>query len=190
MYIFGEHNMQNISGALKICQFLKISEENFYKAIKAFKGSSKHLQLIGKNKNVNIYLDFAHSPIKLNATIKAIREQYPQRELIVCLELYSTSSLHDSFLNQYQGSMNLADEKIVYFNPAIIKKKGLKEFTVERVKEAFGSSLIKVLTSVEEVQTELYMTNWQHKNLLLMSSGNFAGLNFQEFSKKILSLSV
>ena len=72
----------------------------------------------------------------------------------------------------------------------LIKKKGLKEFTVERVKEAFGSSLIKVLTSVEEVQTELYMTNWQHKNLLLMSSGNFAGLNFQEFSKKILSLSV
>lgn len=188
IFIFGEHNMENISGALKVCQFLKISEEKFYKALKLFKGTNKHLRLIGKNKSVNIYLDLAHSPIKLNYTIKAIREQYPKRELIVCLELNSSNSLYDSFLNQYYGSMNLADEKIIYVNPETLKKKGIETLSEERIKEAFGSAKIKVYTSVEDVKSELYMMNWHQKNLLLMSSENFSGLDYTEFANKIISL--
>ncbi|HOS84368.1 MAG TPA: Mur ligase family protein [Bacteroidales bacterium] len=189
VFLFGEHNMQNIAGAIKVCQFLKISEEKFYRAIKTFKGTSKHLQLIGKSKTVNIYLDFAHSPVKLNYTIKAIREQFPNRELIVCLELYATSSLYDSFLNQYNGSMNLADEKIVYINPETLRKKGFDNISEERIKEAFGSTKINVFTSVEDVKSELYMIRWNKKILLLMSSGNFSGLNYTEFAEKIIGLS-
>lgn len=189
VYIFGEHNMQNIAGAIKVCQFLKISEEKFYRAIKTYKGSGKHLQLLGKSKTVNIYLDFAHSPVKLNYTIKAIREQFPNRELIVCMELFATSSLYDSFLNQYNGSMNLADEKMVYINPETLRKKGFESISEDRIKEAFGSSKIKVFTSVEDVKSELYMINWHNKTLLLMSSGNFSGLNYTEFAEKIIGLS-
>ena len=187
IHLFGKHNMHNIAGALKLCQYLKISEEDFYKALKTFKGSSKHLQLIGKCKTVNVYLDFAHTPAKLNATIKAIREQYDKRELIVCLELHKSSILNDDFLNQYKSSMTLADEKIVYYNPEEIKGEG--KITKKRIREAFGSSLLKVYTNVEDVKSELYLMDWTQKNLLLMSSSNFSGLNFKKIAKKIEAIS-
>jgi len=190
IHLFGKHNMRNIAGALTLCQHLKISEEKFYRALKAFKGTSKHLQLIGKSKTVNIYLDFSHTPEKLNATIKAIREQYSNRELIVCLELYSSSSLNKAFLDLYKGSMTLADEKIVYYNPDILKQKAIEDIDDSRIRQAFGSSMVKVFSSVEDVKSELFLMDWRHKNLLLMSSGDFSGLDYKDFTKKIISLSV
>lgn len=193
IHIFGKHNMLNISGAIKICQFLKISEEKFYRAIRSFTGTSKHLQLIGKSKSVNIYLDYAYSPTKLNATIKAIREQYENRELVVCLELNSIHTFNASFLKQYNGSMNLADEKIIYFNPGLIKQQDGIDISEEDIKQAFGSTLIKVYSSIEDIKSELYMIKWNKKNLLLMRSGESQGttdLNFTEISKKISGLSV
>lgn len=190
IYIFGKHNMYNIEGALKLCQFLKISSEKFYQAIRSYKGTSKHLQLLGKTKTVNVYLDYAYSPAKLSATIKAIREQYSQRELVVFLELCSIQNFNTSFLHEYNGSMNLADEKIIYFNPEIINRKDGISIDISQIKEAFGSNLIKVYTTLDDIKSELYMINWNHKNLLLMSSDNVSGLHFTEIAKKIISLSV
>ncbi|MFO7869456.1 MAG: Mur ligase domain-containing protein [Bacteroidales bacterium] len=193
IHIFGKHNMHNIAGAIKICQSLHISEEKFYRAVRSFTGTSKHLQLMGKSKSVNIYLDYAYSPTKLNATIKAIREQYENRELVVCLELNSIHNFNASFLKQYNGSMNLADEKIIYFNPTILQEKDGVSISKEDIKQAFGSTLIKVYSDIDDIKSELYMIQWYNKNLLLMSSSDTPGiteLNFQELAKKISSLSV
>lgn len=190
IHVFGKHNMHNIEGAIKLCQLLKISEEKFYQAIRSYKGTSKHLQLLGKTKTVNVYKDYAYSPAKLNATIKAIREQYPQRELVVCLELCSVQSFNESFLAQYNGSMNLADEKIIFYNPEVISRKKGISISSKQIKEAFGSTLIKVFSDVTDVKSELYMINWKNKNLLLMTSDTISVLHFDELTKKVISLSV
>ena len=108
--------MKNISGALKVCQQLKISEERFYQALKYFKGPMRQLQLLGKNATVNVYRDYVYSPLKMNATIKAIRELYPLRELVVCMEVGSDGDVPENFWKQYDDSMRLADEKFVFFS--------------------------------------------------------------------------
>ncbi|MCK9561239.1 MAG: Mur ligase domain-containing protein [Bacteroidales bacterium] len=187
--IFGKHNMYNIEGAIKLCQFLKISSERFYQAIRSYKGTSKHLQLLGKTDTVNVYLDYAYSPAKLSATIKAIREQYSQRELVVFLELCSIQNFNTSFLQEYKGTMNLADEKIIYFNPETIYHQSGISLDENQIKEAFGSNLIKVYTTLDDIKSELYMINWTHKNFLLMSSDSVSGLHFTEIAKKIIALS-
>ena len=183
--MFGEHNMQNISGALEICRMLGLTDQMFYNAMLTFKGTSKRLQLLGKNDSVNVYLDFAHSPSTLSATIKAVRQQFPTRHLVACMELYSSSSLNDSFIEQYNGTMDLADTRFVYYNPNTAKIKGKNAITAEQVFNAFGNAQLKVFTDHDELLRELQNIEWQNKNLLFMSSGNFSGVDFSEIVEEI-----
>lgn len=184
--IFGAHNMQNIDGARLVCNQLEISDEQFFEAIKTFKGAAKRLQVLQKSDNATIFLDFAHSPSKLKATTKAVKEQYPNRELVACMELHTFSSLKREFLPHYKDSMAFADRAFVYFNPEVIKHKKLEPITAEEVKEAFGGTNVTVFTNSLELQQILRGEKWYKRNLLLMSSGTFDGIDFKNFSKDLI----
>ena len=186
--IFGKHNLENLNGARLVCNQANITDEMFYEAISSFGGAAKRLQLLNSNENTNVYLDFAHSPSKLKATISAVKEQFTDRELIACMELHTFSSLKEEFLPQYNGSMSPADKAFVYFSPDTVKHKRLKEISAEQVKQAFNSDNVKVYTDTEKLQKDLLAINFEGKNLLLMSSGNFHGIDFKSFSKKIVSI--
>lgn len=186
--IFGKHNLENLNGARLVCNNANISDEMFYEAIASFGGAAKRLQLLNSNQYTNVYLDFAHSPSKLKATISAVKEQFKDRELVACMELHTFSSLKEEFLPQYNGSMAPADKAFVYFSPDTVKHKRLKEITAEQVKDAFNSDNVTVYTDSEKLQNDLISINFRNKNLLLMSSGNFHGIDFSSFSKKIVSL--
>ena len=189
LHVFGEHNMQNIAGAKAVCEQLdEITDEMFYNAMLTFKGASKRLQLISKAESVNVYLDFAHSPSKLTATLKAVRQQFPHRYLVACIELYSHSSLSENFLDQYNGSMDLADDRYVYYNPQAMQQKGMKMLSAEKVFNSFGNTNLKVFTDLNEMLEDLYSLNWSNRNLLFMSSGNFSGLNLFEVADKVSDL--
>ncbi len=186
--IFGEHNIQNIGAAKHVCCELGISDTNFYKSISSFAGASKRLQLLAKNDNTNVFLDFAHSPSKLKATTTAVKQQFADRELVACMELHTYSSLKEDFLPQYANTMKAADMAYIYFNPDTIRHKRLKEINPEQVVHAFGGKNVEVFTNSEILTQKLLQTNWENKNLLLMSSGNFSGINFNEFAKKIVDI--
>lgn len=187
LQVFGEHNLQNIKGAYEVCKKLGISKNNFYKAISSFPGAAKRLQLLKKNEFTNIYLDFAHSPSKLKATTNAVKEQFPNRELVACMELHTFSSLNIEFLQQYSGSMDAADKAFVYFNPETLKHKKLPEISKKQVEEAFNGNNLSIFDDSEKLVSMLKNTSWKNKNLLLMSSGNFSGVNFKKFASEIIN---
>ncbi len=184
--IFGEHNLKNINGARLVCNELGISDEQFYKAIKSYKGASKRLELIDKNDSTFIYKDFAHSPSKLKATVKAVKEQFPDKELVACIELHTFSSLNKDFIELYNGCMDNADFPFVYFNLHTIELKKLPVITKEQVKNAFNNQNLKVYTDSSELFQDLLEMEWNNRNLLLMSSGNFDGIDFDNIVRKIL----
>jgi UDP-N-acetylmuramate: L-alanyl-gamma-D-glutamyl-meso-diaminopimelate ligase len=185
LLVFGAHNLLNINGARLICQALGIEKEGFYEAISSFKGASKRLELVKKNKKTAIYKDFAHSPSKLKATTEAVKNQFPGRKLIACMELHTFSSLNEKFLSQYHGAMGKADEALVYFNPKTVEHKKLKPITKEQVKAAFGTSNVKVYTDSGNLLDYLLTRSWENKNLLLMTSGNFDGIDFGALADSI-----
>ncbi len=184
--IFGDHNLMNLNGAKFVCNQLNINDDQFYIAIQSFKGAAKRLELVKRNANTAFYKDFAHSPSKLKATTQAVKKQFPNRKLIACMELHTFSSLTVEFLNEYKGSMDLADEAIVYFNQHTIQHKKLKPITEEQVKAAFGGNNIRVITNKELLQNELLKMNFENKNLLMMSSGNFDGIDFKELGELVV----
>jgi len=175
--IFGEHNLQNLNGARLVCEKIGVSSKQFYEAIQSFGGASKRLVL----------KDFAHSPFKLQATTKAVKEQYPERELIACIELHTFSSLNQEFLAQYKNTMLAADKAFVYFSPKAIKHKKLAMLSENDVKNAFFSDNVTVFTDSVELMKTVKAIDYKNKNLLLMSSGNFDGVDFEELGNELLN---
>ena len=184
--VFGNHNLQNLKAAQLICKKLAISKEDFYDAIRVFKGASKRLELVAKNEVSVFYKDFAHSPSKLKATTSALKNQFPKRKLVACMELHTFSSLNKDFLKLYKDSMQNADQALVYYNNETIKLKKLSKLNKNDVMSAFGSDNLHVFTSSIELFNHLKLQKWGEKNLLMMSSGNFDGIDFEELAKEII----
>lgn len=186
LQVFGDHNLVNMNGARLVCASLGVSHQDFYNAIQDFKGASKRLELLASSKKAVVYKDFAHSPSKVKATVAAVKKQFDDRQLVAVLELHTFSSLNLKFLEEYRKSMKLADEAIVYFNPKTLKHKKLPELTKKEVKKAFGKKDLVVITDSEELNDHLQKITWKKKNLLLMSSGNFDGLDLQKLAKEVV----
>ena len=178
--IFGDHNLQNLAGAKWICQHMGIDEEDFYEAIASFKGASKRLEKIAENSQTVVFKDFAHSPSKVKATTEAVKKQYAQREVIACLELHTYSSLNAEFLSEYQGALDLADKAVVFYSPHAVKIKQLDEVTTAQIGAAFGREDLIIFTNPTEFKGYLFSQNLEQKALVLMSSGNYGGLDFEE----------
>ncbi|MGB3180818.1 MAG: Mur ligase family protein [Cyclobacteriaceae bacterium] len=187
LQVFGQHNMQNISAAKKVCKRIGITGTQFYQAIRTFKGASKRMEMVDSNDNTAVYKDYAHSPSKLDATTKALKAQYPERELLACIELHTFSSLNPDFLKTYQNTFNDTDIPMVYVNPETVSHKKLKLFTEEEIKQAFGRNDVKYFTNTSDLENFLAEESWKNRNLLLMSSGNFNGMSLDSLTKKILT---
>ncbi|RZW45280.1 MAG: peptidoglycan synthetase [Flavobacteriaceae bacterium] len=175
--IFGAHNLNNLAGAKWICQHMGIDEDDFYEAIATFKGASKRLEKLAESSDSVIYKDFAHSPSKVEATTKAVKEQYPNRTVLACLELHTYSSLNAEFLEEYKGALDAADEAVVFYSPHAVEIKKLQNVTEAQIAKAFQRNDLNIFTNPEEFKTYLLSQNLKNKALLLMSSGNYGGLN-------------
>lgn len=182
--VFGIHNMQNINGARLVCNEIGINGENFFRAIISFKGAAKRLQLVAEQEFSSFYIDFAHAPSKLRATVGAMKESFPNRKLVACIELHTFSSLNKSFISEYRDTMQKADLAIVYFNPSVIEHKKIEPIDEFMISEAFGGQIM-IFTDTEELQKYIRNIEWEGKNLLMMSSGNFNGIHFETLGKEI-----
>lgn len=185
--VFGAHNLNNLAGAKWICQNMGVDEADFYEAIATFKGASKRLEKIAENKNNVAYKDFAHSPSKVAATTKAVKEQYPNRKLIACLELHTYSSLNPEFLKEYEGALDHADVAVVFYSPDAVKIKQLEAVTADQIGKAFNREDLIIYTNPAAFKEYLFHLKFDTEQiaLLLMSSGNYGGLDFDEIKSLI-----
>jgi UDP-N-acetylmuramate: L-alanyl-gamma-D-glutamyl-meso-diaminopimelate ligase len=184
--VFGDHNLLNMEAARLVCAGLGIETADFYQYITTFKGAARRLELVGKNDNANVFKDFAHSPSKLEATIQAVKSQFPDRKLIACIELHTFSSLNKDFLAQYAGTMNQADEAIVFIDKKTFVQKKMEPYPAEIVKEAFAKDDLTFFNDPQQLLAELQKIKLLNANLLMMSSGNFGGIDLIELKNKIL----
>jgi UDP-N-acetylmuramate: L-alanyl-gamma-D-glutamyl-meso-diaminopimelate ligase len=185
--VFGEHNMRNLNGARTVLSKIGISDRQFYEAFKSFKGAANRLEVVDKNDHTVILKDFAHAPSKLEATTKAVKEQFPDRYLVACMELHTFSSLNKDFLKQYKDTFNTAEESIVYYSPKTLAHKKMPELSEDDVKTAFNNKNLIIFTDNQALQAYLLKKDWKNKNLLLMSSGNYNGLDLKQLSSKMLN---
>lgn len=185
--IFGKHNMQNISGALAVLSRLGITNDQFYEAIQTFEGTFKRNSLVAKNSKSSVYEDFAHAPSKLKATTDGLKNLYPKRKLVACFELHTFSSLNKDFLKQYRDKLNSADTAIIYFDPKNVKDKNLPDISDNTIIKAFNRNDILIFNESNALSSYLKEeVEWDNKNLIFMSSGNFGGLDIKSLAKFVV----
>jgi UDP-N-acetylmuramate: L-alanyl-gamma-D-glutamyl-meso-diaminopimelate ligase len=185
LQVFGKHNLLNLQAAFHVCKELGINAEAFSKHISGFKGAARRLEVLGKNNDRTVYRDFAHAPSKLKATLEAVRKQFPNRKLIAVFELHTYSSLSERFLKEYAGSMEMADSKVIYYSKHALELKRLPDLSTEQVKAGFGSDDVEVFNQPEVLIEWLTKQDYTNTNLLLMSSGNYDGLDISELARRI-----
>lgn len=183
--IFGKHNLQNLAGAKWICQHIGVDEADFYEAIASFRGASKRLEKIAESESTVVFKDFAHSPSKVEATTNAVKNQYAGKNILACLELHTYSSLNAEFLKGYKGALNSANKAVVFYSPHAVEIKRLEKITELQIKDAFGRDDLIVYTNLSEFREFLFQQNFENTVVLLMSSGDYGGLDFNKFKELI-----
>ena len=178
--VFGKHNLNNLEGARWICQLMGVDAEDFYEAISTFKGASKRLEKITESTNSVAYKDYAHSPSKVKATTEALKSQYPDRALIACLELHTYSSLNPDFLKEYKGALDAADTAVVFYSPKAVAIKKLSPISEKQIFDSFEREDLLIFTDPSNFKNFLFNKNFEDTSLLLMSSGDYGGLDFNE----------
>jgi UDP-N-acetylmuramate: L-alanyl-gamma-D-glutamyl-meso-diaminopimelate ligase len=181
--IFGKHNLQNLAGAKWICQHMRVGEDDFYEAIGSFSGANKRLEKIAENSSTVVFKDFAHSPSKVQATTNAVRKQFENKRILACLELHTYSSLNAEFLKEYKGALKSADKAIVFYSPHAVAIKKLENVTEQQIKNAFERDDLQVYTNPSEFKEFLFNQNFENTVVLLMSSGNYGGLDFDKLKE-------
>ena len=184
--VFGHHNLQNLNGAWQVLKLMGLEDEAILNSFQSFKGASKRLELIKRTEQSAVYKDFAHSPSKLKATTQAVKDQFDNRELVACMELHTFSSLNKAFLSHYKGAMDKADRAIVYYNPQTLIHKKLPSIEPQEVIQGFANPNVEVFTDSKLLIQELESINWNNKNLLLMTSGNFDGVDLDAFGRDLI----
>ncbi len=184
--LFGQHNMQNIQGALLLCRDLGIEDHHFYDSIQTFKGAERRQQLLANDNSRAVYLDFAHAPTTVRATINAFKETYKDHKLVTCLELHTYSSLNMEYLPQYKGALDQSDQALVYFNPEVVKRKRLPALSPEEVQKQFDKDGLQVYDDSNELIDQLRSLDDNTFVLLIMTSGNFSGVDLNNLANDMV----
>ncbi len=175
--VFGNHNLLNLHAAFFVCKELGITADTFVKAVSTFSGASRRLELIYNTNTCNIYRDFAHAPSKVEASVNAVKQQFPNKKLIAILELHTYSSLNENFLQQYAGTLNCADTGVVYYSNHALELKRMPPLQKEKITEGFKKDNLVVINAKEELVNWLLNHDCTDADILLMSSGNFDGID-------------
>lgn len=184
LLIFGPHNLQNLMGAMNLAASIGITNSDFLLAMADFTGAGKRLQKVIERPDFVLFKDFAHSPSKLKATTAAVKHQYPNRKVVACMELHTFSSLKKEFLPHYENAMIAADDALVYFNPEVVHHKKLEPISIQQVSDGFGGG-VEVKNETADVLSFIRSHSWNNAVLLMMSSGNFDGIDYDQLGEEL-----
>jgi len=183
--VFGNHNLMNLQAAYYACAELGVTAGDFIRVMQDFSGASKRLELLASNEQVNVYRDFAHAPSKVKATVEAVKQQYPDRKLFGILELHTYSSLNEAFMQEYKGAFDQVDVGVVFYSKHALELKRMPDLPAKKVKEGFAKEGLLVINDKAILETWLKSQDFSHSNILLMSSGNYDGIDIFSFAKEI-----
>jgi len=186
LQVFGRHNLSNIAAAFTVCEWLGVERDEFYTAIRKFKGATRRLEYVASDNDSVVYQDFAHTPAKLRASIHALKEQFPDKALVAIIELHTYSSLNEAYLNEYRDTMQEAEYPAVFINQEALKQRNAETITETTLKQAFNQPDLVYLDGIDRMKDYLDDLSSTGKNLLFMSSGNYGGINLVNFADRFL----
>ncbi len=183
--LFGRHNMSNLSAAMLAAERAGVSRLDFYLSLADFKGAKNRLERQYDDGRTVVFKDFAHAPSKVRATVAAVKELYPDRRVVACMELHTYSSLNKDFLPQYKGTMTGADKAFVFYSHHAMEIKRMPPLDPEWVRAEFDHPNLEVKTDIESLREAVKAVPTDGTVFLMMSSGSWDATDWlKEFGLK------
>jgi len=193
--LFGDHNLRNTLAAIAVARHAGISTERIAEALMLFRGPKRRMELIGVSSQGALLVDdFAHHPTAVKATLRALKERYPERRILACFEPRSNTSTRNVFQREYAGAFSDADLVAVgrvhraerYGNNGALDTRQLIRELQERGIQAWAAGSGPE-PYPDDIATWLERTLQPRDVVILLSNGDFSGLKTiltQTFPKK------
>lgn len=114
--IVGMHNILNLSAIILFARNEKFTVEQISKVILDLKMVRRRQELRGYYRGAAVIDDFAHHPRAVDLTLKALKQSYPGRDLIVVMEANSATARSNIFQNEFEDAL-LNAEQIIFAKP-------------------------------------------------------------------------
>lgn len=132
--LIGDHNRENIVGCVALARELGISAEVCAEAVADFKGIKRRLEVRFSEKNIKILDDFACSPPKVEGSLSALRNEFPEWHITIVYEPNVGNRTRKS-LELFKGLFNRADEVVIPHLKPVKTKSGVRRVSGQELAE-------------------------------------------------------
>ncbi|MEK7199758.1 MAG: peptidoglycan synthetase, partial [Bacteroidota bacterium] len=97
------------------------------------------------------------------------------------------SSLNAQFMEEYQGAMDKADIAVVFYAKHALELKRMPDLPVQKIYDGFNKDGLLVMNDAGALWQWLQSQSYSNASVLLMSSGNYDGLDMLTFANEVTS---
>ena len=126
--IYGKHMLLDALAVIAICYYERIDAKEVSKIFKTFKGAKRRFSetIVGENIIID---DYAHHPNEVKATLKAIKQKYPNKKVVAIFQPH-TFTRTEEFADDLVKVLNIADKSyIMDIHPAREKQEDYPNVT-------------------------------------------------------------
>ena len=109
--IKGDYNLKNISLAIKVCQDLKINQEDIISAVNNFSGIPRRYELVGKINEKPIFIDYAHHPTELKSFLDTYSQDHKNYLVVFQPHTYSRTK---RFLSEFVDILKVQENLCIF----------------------------------------------------------------------------
>jgi len=176
--LIGEHNVSNALAVIAAARQLKVPNRLIQRYLASFSGTDRRSQILGHYQGALIVDDYAHHPTEIQATLRALSSNYPQRKIITVFHPH-TFSRTQALLSKFITSFSQTNELIILdiYGSAREKQGGISSQQLVKKIIAYNKQR-RVEQSVIHIANLQQATNYlqkkltSHDLLLLMGAGD------------------
>ena len=162
----GKFNIYNALAVIRLALAFDIEIEIIKKTLSIYHGIWRRFEILGKSKNGSLVIsDYAHTPQAVAGTIKATKEFYPDRKIIVVFQPHHRSRTKLLF-NEFVKSFDFADAVIL---PEIYDVAGREK---GKDKDISSNDLVSALRKRKKSIEIYFMTSLQEAEKLVLKKSN------------------
>ncbi|MFV0445366.1 MAG: UDP-N-acetylmuramate--L-alanine ligase [Planctomycetaceae bacterium] len=181
----GEHNMINAVLAAVTCLELGVPAAVVSDGVQRFVGVRRRLQYIGEWRGMSLWDDYAHHPTAVRSVLTTLREQFPQRRLLVAFQPHQVQRT-EVFRDAFADALLLADHS--WLLPAYTAREATNEAATasaglnELLQRSGGRS--QLLPSLDRLSATLETEGRPGDVVVLMGAGSIERIA-DEFSVRL-----
>jgi UDP-N-acetylmuramate: L-alanyl-gamma-D-glutamyl-meso-diaminopimelate ligase len=176
--LVGAYNVRNALAAMAVAADVGVSPETMREGLARFAGVRRRLEVVGAERGVTVFDDFAHHPTAVRETLDAVRAAYPSSRIWAVFEPRSASSCRRVFQHEFAQSFGSADETVIagVYRSSLPPEERLSTDALIADLHSSGQHA-RYIPTVDGIVTTISNESRPGDLVVVMSNGGFGGIH-------------